>query len=278
MALNTKSKRSHIKDVTRYALGVAGKVPAPMTSKHDIEALIRVLRPRLPGVELVRFGPRGDGGYLVPNDIAGIEACYSPGVSDISGFEKDCADAGMQVFMADRSVDGPALAHERFKFSRKYVGARTSEDFMTLDDWVNDTSPGSSGDLMLQIDIEGFEYETLLATSRELLGRFRIIVAEFHMLDQFWNRPFFSLASPAILKLLQTHTCVHMHPNNFLPPVVFQGLVIPPLMEFTFLRHDRFRSNSPATEFPHPLDADNTANPTLVLPAYWYEGASRSDG
>jgi hypothetical protein len=142
---------------------------------------------------------------------------------------------------------------------------------MTLDDWVNATSPGSSGELMLQIDIEGFEYETLLATSRELLGRFRIIVAEFHMLDQFWNRPFFSIASSAILKLLQTHTCVHMHPNNFLPPAIFQGLAIPPLMEFTFLRNDRFRSSLPATRFPHPLDGDNTANPTLVLPTYWYE-------
>ena len=50
-------------------------------------------------------GPDGDGGYLVPDDLEGIVACFSPGVSNVAGFEKDCALKGMKVFMADASVE-----------------------------------------------------------------------------------------------------------------------------------------------------------------------------
>ncbi len=62
-------------------------------------------------------------------------------------------------------------------------------------------------ELLLQIDTEGYEYETFLGMSDELARRFRIIAAEFHDLDQLWNRPFFRLASRAFDKILQTHSC-----------------------------------------------------------------------
>lgn len=37
--------------------------------------------------DLIRLGPNGDGGYLVPDDLTGIEACFSPGVCATSEFE-----------------------------------------------------------------------------------------------------------------------------------------------------------------------------------------------
>lgn len=66
------------------------------------------------------------------------------------------------MFLADKSVDGPALSNELFFFTKRHVGALTSNDFMTLDDWVTSSLPGSSADLILQTDIEGYEYESFL--------------------------------------------------------------------------------------------------------------------
>ncbi len=223
-----------------------------------------------PGKALIRLGPRGDGGYLVPDDLAGIEACFSPGVSLVSGFEKDCADRGIKVFLADRSVEKPAESHRLFHFTRKHVGVTTSDDFMTVDDWVASSLPGSRADLILQIDIEGYEYEVFLGMSDGLMGRFRVIVAEFHQLDRLLSRPFFQLASRAFEKVLQTHTCIHIHPNNCCVPLRKRGLVIPPLAEFTFLRNDRMCNPSYANVFPHPLDVDSTDNPHFPLPKCWY--------
>lgn len=238
------------------------------------DALLRLIERLHPVVDdnhpLIRFGPVGDGGYLLPDDLSGIEACFSPGVSSVSGFEKQCADYGMNVFMADGSVSGPAEDHERFHFVKKYVGALKNENFMTIDDWVHEAVQSSSSDLLLQMDIEGAEYEALLRMSDSLLQRFRVLVIEFHQLNQLFDACYFKLASSAFEKLLLHHRCVHIHPNNCSNVFSRDGLDIPEIMEFTFLRKDRFDSHRPSGEFPHSLDVECTSRPSMVLPACWF--------
>lgn len=260
-----------LKSVLNKALAAGGRFATKMTAPAELRSLLNKLRPLSTDKELIRLGPKGDGGYLVPNDLAGICACFSPGVSFISGFEMDCAQRGMKVFLADKSVDGPASEHESFHFTKKYIGATSDEGFMTLDHWVASSLPDTNPDLLLQMDIEGYEYEVFLSTSESLMRRFRIIVAEFHILEQLWSQPFFSLAGRALDKILQTHACVHIHPNNCAGSVRKRGLDIPRVMEFTFLRKDRIERSSHQKSFPSPLDHDNTPNPFLALPKCWYD-------
>lgn len=260
----------HPKALAIAALAPLRSFPTGATDAAALRALLAALAPVLPERPLIRLGPAGDGGYLVPDDLDAIAALFSPGVDRISGFEAACAERGIEVFMADRSVDGPAQPHPRFHFTKKYVGVTTNEGFMTLDDWVAASLPHAAGDLMLQIDIEGFEWEAFLALSDQLLRRLRIIVAEFHHLDELFGKHFFRLASRTFEKLLQTHACVHIHPNNCCRLVRSRGLAIPRVAEFTFYRRDRVGRAVPATTFPHPLDADNHPNPSLPLPACWY--------
>ena len=251
-------------------LAIAKAFPTLLSKPEELRALIESLHPLVPNQELIRLGPQGDGGYLVPDDLAGIQACFSPGVSFVSGFEKDCAERGMQVFLADKSVDQPADQHERFHFTKKNLGVTSNESFMTLADWVASSLPESDADLMLQTDIEGYEYDIFLSTPDALMKRFRIIVAEFHLLDQLFSTPFFKLARGAFQKILQTHVCVHIHPNNYKRPVQINGISMPMVMEFTFLRKDRIQSSSYQSHFPHPLDCDNSPNPPMALPECWF--------
>lgn len=269
--------KQRIKSHVKYALAHLGcqinsikTFPTWATDKDTLQSLIDSLSPQSTDKKLIRMGPEGDGGYLVPDDLNGVLACFSPGVSTGSGFEKDCADLGIRVFLADNSVENPVDSHDRFFFSKKHVGVTTNDDFTTIDDWVSTSLPESQGDLILQIDIEGYEYETFLSMSDRLLSRFRIIVAEFHTLDQLWNGPFYQLASRAFEKILQTHRCVHIHPNNSTPSQYREGLFIPPTLEFTFLRKDRILKSSTNHSFPHPLDSDNSAHPSLTLPKCWH--------
>jgi hypothetical protein len=253
----------------------AGKLyPTAATDPAALRALVKSLAPLNASKDLIRLGPDGDGGYLVPDDLSGIEACFSPGVSSVSGFEKACAERGMKIFLADKSVDAPAESHPLFSFTRKHVGATTSDDVMTMDNWVRESLPDERSELLLQMDIEGAEYETLLATSDALLRRFRIAVMEFHWLDHLWSKPFFRVASSAFRKLLQSHACVHIHPNNCCGSLKLKGLEMPRVCEFTFLRRDRLTGRSYATQFPHPLDRDNENKAPLPLPASWIGGDS----
>ncbi|MBC8441369.1 MAG: FkbM family methyltransferase [Deltaproteobacteria bacterium] len=262
--------KQFLKSVVKKTLTIGKIYPTALTDKTALKSLLRNLYPISQDKQLIRLGPRGDGGYLLPDDLEGIEACFSPGVSFTSGFEKDCANLGMKVFLADRSVDTPAETHALFHFTKKYIGITTNDAFMTIDDWIASSHIGSQSDFILQVDIEGYEYEMFLGMSDSLMSKFRIIIAEFHWLDKLWSRPFFQLASHVFEKILQSHTCVHIHPNNNCNPLNMMGISIPPEIEFTFLRNDRIVNPSYAKVFPHPLDFDNTDKPHLPLPECWY--------
>jgi hypothetical protein len=177
---------------------------------------------------------------------------------------------GIEVFLADKSVNGPAESHDLFHFTKKYIGITNNKDFITLDNWVTSTLPERNGDLLLQMDIEGYEYEVLLGMPENLLRRFSIMVIEFHDLKELFNKPFFLLVSRIFEKILSTHTCVHNHPNNYCNSLKIEGIEIPLAAELTFLRNDRIKNASFTNSFPHPLDFVNSNGNNLILPKCWY--------
>ena len=243
---------------------------AERTPREELLELIGALRPVDDGKELVRLGPDGDGGYLLPDDLVGIEYAFSPGVANESGFEAALAERGMKVFMADHSVDGPAQPNPRFEFDKKFIGCLSNDVFIKLDEWKEQKLGDYRGDLLLQMDIEGAEFEALLAASPALLAQFRVMAIEFHHLQHLWNRPYFDLAARAFRKLLETHAVVHNHPNNCCGSVRYRELEIPRFLELTFYRRDRFQQRGFRRTFPHPLDRDCTGRGALPLPPRWY--------
>lgn len=264
--------KNKLKKIFLYLLSFTNLTAVKLIDKQIVLALIKKLRPYQINKKLVRFGPNGDGGYIIPEDIKGIEACFSPGVGLLSGFEEDCSKNGMKVFLADKSVDSPTVQNPQFSFIKKFIGPISNEDFISLDDWVNSSNLNSpNSDLLLQMDIEGFEYSTILSISDSLMKRFRIIVIEFHSLNKLWDKDFFEVASLVFEKLLQNHTSVHIHPNNCCGTFKIKGIEIPNVAEFTFIRNDRIEKNQHSYNFPNELDFDCDLNfKTIPLPKQWF--------
>ncbi len=232
------------------------------------------LTPQDTDTPLIRLGDFGDGGYLVPDDLRGIAACYSPGVSEQASFEMDMAKRGIPSFMADASVARPPVDVPGAHFVRKFLGDKDKGEVMTLASWVAATDPDPAADLLLQMDIEGAEYATLAAAPRDLLRRFRMIVIEWHHLPSVLTKPrFMRPALAAMEKLQEDFVTVHLHPNNVSGSVEIDGEAIPRVVEATLLRRDRARSLRPATALPHPLDRrHNPGKPALTLPRRWRGG------
>lgn len=67
------------------------------TPYPSVVSLLESLKPIQTNHELIRVGGDGDGGHLIPNDLMGIDACFSPGVATTSDFENDLAARGGQV-------------------------------------------------------------------------------------------------------------------------------------------------------------------------------------
>jgi Methyltransferase FkbM domain len=242
------------------------------TSIQQLNDFFKNIRPITTEHKLIRLGEKSDGGYLIPNDLDGITACFSPGVSAEAHLEEELARRQVRSFMADYSVDSSPIQNSLFDFEKKYIGLRPSETHMTLEDWVNRKVSATDIDLILQMDIEGEEYDVIFDTSNETLRRFRIIVIEFHKLDILLDKYGYQIINTAFNKLLKNFSIVHIHPNNTVAPIQYRGYEFPPFMEFTFLRKDRFQKWSYTESFPHPLDSVNVrSKPDFQLPQCWYK-------
>lgn len=245
-----------------------GFFPGRATPPVEVDAIIDLLVPVESPSPLVRVGGPHDGGYLIPDDVSGIQALFSPGVAESWSFEQQ---------MLDRYGVPPVLC-DRFDPSRQcpfpvddvWLGASSGVGVLSLADWVNGY-PTFDGDLMLQMDIEGAEYLTLLAAPLDLLRRFRIAVIELHDLhriaDQFGSK---NLITPTLRKLSEVFVPVHLHPNNRCGVDYRTGRDIPRVLEVTYLRRDRVPTGIPVSRLPHDLDAPNAPNfPEVALSGRW---------
>jgi hypothetical protein len=122
------------------------------------------------------------------------------------------------------------------------------------------------------MDIEKSEYATLLATSEEVLKRFRIIVIEIHDIDKWAHPAFFYIVNTFFEKILKNFSVVHLHPNNYGRVVTIDGIELPETIEFTFLRKDRCEFKGYCDTFPDELDKPCAPNMSeLVLPDIWFK-------
>lgn len=242
----------------------------PTTNPLSLRNFLKMVHPVATNHPLIRLGCDGDGGYLVPDDLEGIAACFSPGVSTVADFELSLAERGIPCYLADYSVDQAPVQHPLISFEKKFLGLENNEVFTTLDAWVEKHAPNKT-DFLLQMDIEGAEYDVLFDVSDETLQQCRILVIEFHHLDRLIINEGFRFLNLIFKKLDKYFKVVHIHPNNCAPSYVYDEFEIPPIMEFTFLRRDRINIERPVTKLPHELDRINIENRAdVVVPRCWY--------
>ncbi len=239
----------------------------------DAQAVNRLfarLKPYDTGISLRRIGPDFDGGYLVPEDLDGIAALFSPGVDVKLGFDLEIAQGGVPAHLADASVSRPSDMAENMTFEAKFIGPEDDGQFMKMDSWVDRYAPGAD-DLMLQMDIEGAEYAVLDKIPEALLSRFRIILLEIHDLDQVFEPAFHARAARVFDKLNSNHVLCHIHANNAAQYYTLDGALVPPVVEATYIRRDRVRTLSDDNvTLPHPQDQTNMPKlPDPGTPAFW---------
>ena len=181
-------------------------------------AFLAELQPvTLKNCTLKRFGSANDGGYLVCDNLSeGVQSGYSYGVGpndqmgcDISKryhvtvHEYDCFDPAR-----------PKCEGGVFKFHNECLAPRAMRDknHRVFDSLQNQFAKnGDAGKrLFVKIDIEGAEWEALLATPDDVLERIDQIPMELHVFKGVTP-----LHLQVIKKLKKTFYVVNLHYNNF---------------------------------------------------------------
>ena len=197
------------------AVVVIGEVVRSAAERKLRTAILAELQPvGLKNCRLKRFGSANDGGYLMcENLIEPLDAGYSYGVGtnddwgcDVSRryqvpvYQYDCFDPAR-----------PTCNGGTFVFHNECVGDRTgyrdSHFFDTLENQI-----GKNGDLgrriIIKMDIEGGEWESLLAVPDELLASIPQLAMEMHGYDD-------PKIVEVLRKLKRNFYLVNLHFNNW---------------------------------------------------------------
>ncbi len=108
---------------------------------HEAKETFDILRPKMSPFPLVRIGGAGDGAYLLPDDLAGISGCLSPGVNNYKPFEDELSvKYGIRSDLFDASS-----SEERFStpliegmqtFEPKWLAIIPDKDSITINEWL----------------------------------------------------------------------------------------------------------------------------------------------
>jgi hypothetical protein len=182
-----------------------------------------------------RFGSEFDGGYVIIDDLSKSDFLISMGVADDVNFEKFLSSRIFGVHLYDDSIDALPEVLVNSEFFHERIGGN---NYTTIESAM--CRAPSDFDLLLKIDIEGSEWEALAQADSNVLNKFRQIVVEFHWFENIQSGDFFNQAVEVLEKLSKTHLILNSHPNNWGDILIFENLVLPQVIEVTYLRRENY--------------------------------------
>jgi hypothetical protein len=187
----------------------------------------------LKNCKLRRYGSVNDGGYLMcENLLNGIQVGYSYGIDTEDNWGCEVSQRyGIAIHQYDCFTPfRPTCAGGQFAYHNECIGPRTEAiDGHPFDTLANQIAKnGDTGKrLLIKMDIEGAEWDSLLATPNELLEHIDQLPMELHGVQ---DRRFIDL----VRKLKQTFYLVSVHFNNWacsprvapFPSIAYQVLFV----------------------------------------------------
>ena len=219
--------------------------------------LLPMLRPhRLKDARKVRVGRHFDGGYVMLDRFAGMEAAYSLGINDETSWDFDMAQRGLHVYQYDHTIDGISYQHPLFHWFKIGISGRPEPEksLDTLERLVEANGHSGNRNLILKCDIEGAEWDMLINTPNSVLAQFSQIVVEMHNLDRIRDPGPAAVARAALINLCASHRVVHVHANNYAELTLVGGYPVPATLEVTLARVDLGEFSPSDESFPTPLD------------------------
>ena len=209
-----------------------------------ISHLIKVLITSNPsGKEFTRLGSKGDGGYVLLDDLDASDILFSIGVGDNVSFDQECEQKVSKVILVDHTVPNFIVPTGRFEMIRKpLVPDELSNLGISISQMLNRYR--EANDFILKMDIEGAEWEILEKVAQDDIVKFRQIVIEFHGLNDLSETGKLNNKIAIIERLLLTHTPVVLHANNQGTYRLIGDKIVPDVIEVTLLRKSSYDLHS----------------------------------
>lgn len=221
-------------------------------------AVARMLKPHaLVGARKVRVGGDGDGGYVMVDDLDGVETAFSLGVGPNVDWDYEMAERGLIVHQFDHTVAGPPRAHPNFRFHPRMIAATETEGADTLVSMLDHAATHRPHSSILKIDIENAEWGVFAQAHRDVFDKFSQVLCEFHAFEHFAEDWHFRAAYDGLSRLKEHFEVVHVHANNSAGVAFIGGASIPYVIEATLVARARYDTRPSRETFPTALDRPN---------------------
>jgi len=236
-------------------------------------AIVALLTPMDPdGAAFVRVGRDHDGGYVMVDRLQPdiVEAAYGFGIATDTSWDEAIAARGIDVYMFDHTIKVlPAGLPRCRAFATGITGRRKGPALRTLSELLAEHGHAASRRLIMKMDVEGSEWDVFDEAASEVLDQFSQIVVEYHDLTAaVYSAALLEKVRGVLTKLNRTHQSVHVHANGLRLPLWVGPLVLPDILEVTYVRRTDWEGRlSPSRRlFPTDLDMpSDEGSPDIYL-------------
>lgn len=203
------------------------------------------------GKKRILIGPKRDGCYVLLNDLENIKIAYSFGIARKIQFDKYLADKGIDVYMYDHTID--SLPYNNSKFHWKKIGIagrkKSNKLLKSLEEIIIENGHSSEKNMILKIDVEHAEWESLRDLPFKYLSQFKYILIEFHFKDErVLNESL--LYYKVIKKLYKTHQVFYVRCQNRYNIVKFGNNRICHALEVSYIIKKDYEFTQDSTIYP----------------------------
>lgn len=229
----------------------------PGKKPRDIFRLLSLLTPVDVDMPKFRAGNKGDGAYVLLDNLIPGQPIYSYGIGSKVSFDLQLANLGHQIYMFDHTVRAAPGGHPNYHFHREGVSHRTQPDkrLFRLEDHMQRL--GHSEDIFLKIDVEGAEWDIFAEIAPETLAAFTHIAIELHEFERIGEGDFYDRAYRALKNIRSQFSVVHVHANNAAPLSIVESFTVANTLEITFARTSMIQPKPSRTLYPTVHDYPN---------------------
>lgn len=227
-------------------------VPEKKEYFDDIKKLCKVYK--VMENRLLRVGSENDGGYIMLDDFEENSIVYSFGIGGNITWEEDMSCRNMDVYCYDHTIEELPTQNERLHFNKIGIAGQDQErqNLLSMESIINRNGHKGVGNLILKMDVEGAEWEFINTVDDNILKQFSQMTFELHDMTEMTKS---EQILSALQKLNRTHYPVWVHANNHGRVEESGGVVVPQLIEITYVNR---KCHVPAeTIFNGPLNIDS---------------------
>ena len=134
------------------------------------------------GKKRILAGTKSDGCYVILDDLADIKYAYSFGIEAKIQFDTYLANKGIDVYMYDHTINNLPYNNPKFHWQKIGICGKNNptDKLKTLDTLISENGHTLEKNMILKIDVEHSEWDSLKDISSSVLNQFKYILIEFH--------------------------------------------------------------------------------------------------